>query len=299
LEYYRALARNNAMLTDAIDPLAIDLACSRDAIVFAEQGQADGSINNDPALPLLDGTLQREEIRATLTVIARARIATALKLWGVAEQRGLVPVLPEPCALILDRLSQSARAAIDSTDDDPYWSRRTAILDMVVGEMIPDQRLAAVSPTDLLKFRTKALRMATDERTQLFVDVRDMAGELTNLDLQGFRDRIRERMLAYKGKLTELHTERSALGWRMILDIGKIATTVGAGVAAGGLFHVAFPVSLTAAALGGAAWGIGKVQENLPAIRKMLTQEKAIKGANEFAVFRRLQPLESLGKGRP
>ena len=296
LSYYRALARDNAMLTDALDRMAVALAGGQDADVFTQQGQADGSINDDPMLPLLDGPLQREELRATLTAIARSRIATALKLWGVAEQRGLTPVLPEPSALILDRLAQSARAAIDRSDDDPYWSRRTAILDMVVSEFVPDDRLDSISTTDLLDFRTREMFTAAEERTKLFADVREMAGEKTNLNLQGFQDRIRERMAVYQSKIAELHIQRSALGWRMVLEVGKIATTAGAGIAAaGGLFHVALPVSLSAALLGGTAWGLGKVQENLPTIRKVLADEKNLQGSNEFAVFRKLQRLRTLG----
>jgi hypothetical protein len=262
---------------------------------FCEQGQADGSINDDPALPILEGMLQREELRPALTIIARSRIATALKAWGVAEQRGLVSILSEPTSLVLDRLGHSARAAIDAAEDDPYWTRRTAILDMVVGEFVPHEKLDNISSEDLLRFRTKAMRKAAEDRTQLFADVREMAGEATNLDLEGFKDRIRDRMEEYKSKLVELHAERSALGWRMVLDFGKAGAAGGAGIAAaGGIFHIGLPASLSAALLGAAAWGIGKIQDNLPTFRKILAAEKSVKGANQFAVFRRLQPLEKL-----
>jgi hypothetical protein len=295
LHYYRALARDNAMLTDALDEVAVSLASSPNAEAFCEEGQADGSINADPALPILEGMLQREELRQGLTVIARSRIATALKAWGVAEQRGLVSMLSEPTSLVMDRLGRSARAAIDAAEDDPYWTRRTAILDMVVGEFVPHERLEGISSEDLLRFRTKAMRKASEDRTQLFADVREMAGEATNLDLEGFKDRIRGRMEEYKAKLGELHAERSALGWRMILDVGKAGAVGSAGItAAGGILHIALPVSLSAALFGTAAWGMGKLQENLPTLRKILAAEKSVKGANEFAVFRRLRALEKV-----
>lgn len=126
LAYYRMLARDNGLLEASLDRTAVSLAESEDAAFISEQGQVDGSINDDPALPLLEGPLLNEELRNMLTVIARSRIATALKVWGVAEQRGLIPVLPKPSALVLDRVASSARAAIDSVEADPYWARRTA-----------------------------------------------------------------------------------------------------------------------------------------------------------------------------
>ncbi|MGY4625309.1 hypothetical protein [Bradyrhizobium sp. USDA 4486] len=61
LNYYRGLARNKEMLMDAIDRLAVDITSGDDAQSFVEQGQADGSINNDPALPLFERILQREK----------------------------------------------------------------------------------------------------------------------------------------------------------------------------------------------------------------------------------------------
>ena len=295
LHYYRSLAKSNDMLISAIDSSAIDFASAAESHIFSEVGQADFQLNGDPPLPVLAGLLQREEIRHPLSVIARSRIASALKIWGVAEQRGLIPALPKPSAAILDRVGRDIVSAIDVVEQDPYWSRRTAILDIVLGEYVPDNVLEKISSEDLLRYRTSAMAKAALDRAKLFSDLRGMAAEKTNLDLNGFRDRVRERLKDYEMQISKLRSERAGIKWNTILELGKISSWGLGGVAASGIFHVPLPVSLSAALFTATAWGLGEIQKNLPNIRKILAEEEKIKGANEFAVFRNLRDLKVIG----
>lgn len=289
LFFFRGLARDSNILNAAIDDLAVELAQRPDAEELFKVASADGSINGDE-LPLLQGLLQNEDLRRPLTVITRSRLATALKIWGVAEQERRVPVLPASSASLLDRVAQAARAAIDAVEQDPYWTRRTAILDVVLGEFLPDERLSTLSSSDLLHFRTKAMTRFRRDRTELFAELREMAAEKTNVDLDRFRDKIRSRLDVFIEKLRELRSERADLGWGVFLDVSKgTSSTAAAGLAVTGLFHVALPTSLTAAAFGALAWGLGKSKDYLPALRGYLAADRDLKETNEYAVFRRLE----------
>lgn len=292
LAYYRALARSDEFLLGALDQLAIQLASGQDSQAYAEQGAADGGINDDPALPEFGGSLQNGELRPVLTTIARSRIGMALKTWGVAQQRGIVPVLPAPSARVLDCLTRGIRTAIDATDPDPYWARRTVILDVVMGELFSDDRLSDLSPSDLLQFRTPAMARAAEARSKLFSELREMAGEQTNLSLPLFREKVEERLASYRKAVAELNEQRRRLGWTLTLEIAKTGVGgVAAATAAGGLFHAALPVSLSAGLFAAASWALGKVQDNVSDFRDLMAAERDLKGSDEFAVFRRFNYL--------
>ena len=292
LSVYRSLARSDDFLSAAIDPQSIPLLRGPDSAAFFQPGAADRGINGDPALPDFGGVLMDESLRSGVTLLARSRIAAALKVWGVATETGKVPGLAASSAAILDTLATGVRTAIDGTDPDPYWARRNVILDVVMGELFPDDRIAALSSEDLLGFRTAEMRSAGEARKAMFDDIRAMAGERSNLDLDGFRERVVERLGSYKTAVRGLNEQRRAIGGKLILDLtrGGVGSLAGA-IAGGGLFHLAFPVSLSSALLCGVAWGIGQLKEYAPPITQYLADERHLTGSNEFAVFRRFDHL--------
>jgi hypothetical protein len=79
LWFYRTLAEDNEFLLSAIQDESI-LNANTDYIrsITIANAAADGSINDVPATPLIQGDMVRPELRTELTDIARARLAAVI-----------------------------------------------------------------------------------------------------------------------------------------------------------------------------------------------------------------------------
>ena len=155
---FRSIAREQSVLNAALegDDQLMGLPDEQIEALSVGPAKADGGINDDPALPLLERSLARDHLRESLTLIARGRIAATMKSIGYCAAKDLVPVFSEPS---FDRLAHAfaLRAAnlIDQVaEEDPYWSKRSKALEIAHDEYLNEQTLNGMPIEDVLKLRT-------------------------------------------------------------------------------------------------------------------------------------------------
>ena len=81
---FRSIAREQSVLNAALegDDQLMGLPDEQIEALSVGPAKADGGINDDPALPLLERSLARDHLRESLTLIARGRIAATMKSIG-------------------------------------------------------------------------------------------------------------------------------------------------------------------------------------------------------------------------
>lgn len=289
LRYYRGIAKSEVFLRAALDKSAFELISNQDDDSFASNGAADGGINRASALPLLKGPLVEETARATLTNIARARISTAIKIWGLSEMWRAVPILPPSSSSIFDELALGVRSSIDALDLDPYWTRRSVLLEVMIGAFISDERLNSLSVEQFFKFRNDAMKRSHQERRELLNDIQQMAAENTNLDLFGFREKVSERLEEYRRSLQKLNDQRREIKYHAFAELTEKSAILGAGHIGGTvLANFSSPVSASITLLLAIAWGARKFKEFRPQVVEALEKERDIEACADFSVFKKL-----------
>jgi len=107
---YRSMASDKEFLEDA---LRSDRQFLRDALPRSEQlaleGRGDGGINDIGPLPLLETEGFTDDVRLSLTKIARLRIAAFVKFIGYCEAKDLIPLMENRCyGALAQRLVRNA-----------------------------------------------------------------------------------------------------------------------------------------------------------------------------------------------
>jgi hypothetical protein len=160
LQIYRAIAGDNNFLKAAIEGDDVLLARDDEYIntISISKCHADKGISNVPALPLIEGKLQRPHLRIPLSEIARAWIATVVKMIGYCFVKELIPIYTgDSYHRIINRVTKNATRTIDQVfRDDPLWTYRSLALRVAHEEYLDEEILAKMDIESILRFRTHA-----------------------------------------------------------------------------------------------------------------------------------------------
>lgn len=281
---YRSMASNPDFLADAISHDAASLLkFSRMAPDLAPTGGGDGSINQIPALPLLDLDHCDDESRLKLTTIARSRLAAFIKYGGYCEAKTIVPIFQAPVyGRIAQRLINNAQAAFVEAEEDRFWTKRNRVLELCHEEFIPNKALDGLSVKDVLRLRTKAWGRQAEAREELFGSVFELSQETG--EYEDFSRKALSKIGEYRKASEEITRERKKLAFEIKCDLGKAALSGGTGLA-GLLSQIELPPGSVALALvAGAIWGLDKSKSYVPQLRAIRAKEKDMKRGAGFGL---------------
>ena len=277
---YRSVAREPQVLRAAIsgDEKLFSLSDEEIEALAVSGCLADFKINNDAKLPLLDGSLSREQLREQLTLIARARIASTMKSIGYCASKDLVPVFEGGnfnalVSVFADRATQ----VIDRVgEEDAYWHSRRRALDVAHDEYIDNNVLSRMSIDEVLKLRTSVWGEQSEARDELLKATAELAREaLTN---EYFEKQIQARIREYRALAEEIEKQRSGLSFSIKCDLlkasGAIATSMMASTAASGMLsQMQTAMGAGTLLLAGCLWSLGRIQEWKPASDQLHSAE--------------------------
>jgi hypothetical protein len=137
---------------------------------------ADGGINNDPALPLLEGNLAREDLRTTLSNIARARLGSVIKTIGFCVSKKMIPCFGESSySALANKIALRANDVIDRVAaEDNFWASRAEVLRVAHEEYIDESILNEMSIDDVVKLRTSVWGKQANAREDMRVLISDL-----------------------------------------------------------------------------------------------------------------------------
>jgi hypothetical protein len=281
LHAYRSVAREQEVLKTAIagDDRLMSLSDGELESLGISQSHADGAINSDPPLPVLEASLSREGSREYLTGIARARIASTMKSIGYCASKDLVPlfgggsfeklvgVFAARAAQVIDRVS----------DDDPYWRNRSRVLNLAHDEYINDDVLSEMPVDEVLKLRSVAWGKQAEAREELFEAAAELAHEALNED--DFDKAVGSRIRSYRSAAEEIRRERAALSFNIKCELlkgtGGIAASVMGGTAVSGAFsQMQTAMGAGTLLLAGCLWSLNRITENKPAVDQLRLAEQ-------------------------
>ena len=249
----------------------------------ALEGRGDGKINDIPALPLIENVALKEPESQFFTKIARARIAALIKFAGFCEMKNLVPIFPSNVyGGIVSKLLNNAQAVLSHIEEDPYWLKRSRVLELCHEEFLNDEMLDKLSVAQIIKLRSKTWGKQAEARESLFESIGEIAQEIES-NTQ-FEEEAKSLIENYSKPAQELENERSDLSLRIKCDIGIGVLGGGSGLA-GLLSQLQSPISsigLTLAA--GGIWALEKSKEYIPTLRKIKEQEQSLKRGAGFGL---------------
>ncbi len=277
---YRNIAQERNFLNIAIEDELKNLVSNKEFLFsISEKGQADKSINNIPAMPLLNGDFLDESLREPLTQIARGRIATAIKICGFCESKEIVPFFSDNSyTKIVNLLIQNTKKAIDTVKEDPFWTKRGRVLNIIHDEFIDETNLENMSMKDVLKLRTKVWKRQAEAREKLFESIRQIADE-TN-DESKFEEICKDKVTKYKNISEELERERKVIKTKIICEAGMATLGI-----AGCLSQVQSPLgSMALTLIAGGIWAFQRTQTYAPELIKLKDKEKEFKRGAGFGL---------------
>jgi hypothetical protein len=198
LAIYRTLAKDNEFLITAIQN---DGIVKKDTdylqAITVSNCSADGSINNDPGMPLINGNMLRPELRAELTNIARARLSATIKTIGYCAAKELVPFFSNGFQHSLSRkIVANANRLIDEiATEDEYWINRSLALRVAHEEHLDENVLDQMSIGDIMRLRTKAWGEQAAARDGLMQSVAEISREVGPTN--EFQEKCNEKIRTY------------------------------------------------------------------------------------------------------
>ncbi|WP_419830602.1 hypothetical protein [Methylobacterium sp.] len=286
---YRSVAREDDVLSAALRGDQVILSGSDDAILalVQEQAAADGSINDDPALPGLSSPLGREHLRLAFTSIARARVASVMKSIGYCASKDLVPLFTNHAyAEVASSFASRAQGVLDSVVDvDPYWTRRTQALNCAYAEYIDDDVLDSMTIDQVLKLRTVAWGEHAEARDALLSSISELAKE----EADDFSKIVTEKITEFRKKAGDLTNQRASLSFKINCELfkggGSVATSLMAGSGLKGMLSQAQTgIGAATVLLAGCLWGAGKLQDHKAAVDELRRAETEFKDHVCFGV---------------
>ncbi len=283
LAIYRSLARDNEFLMTAIrnDSILTADANYIEAVELANCS-ADGSINNDPATPLIEGEMGRQELRTAFTNIARARLAAIIKTIGYCAAKELVPFFSNAFQHNISwKIVANSRQVIDElATEDMYWINRSLALRVAHEEFLDEAVLDQMSIGDVLKLRTKAWGEQANARDGLMKSVAEISRELdpTNELEKECKEKIRQ----YRSEAEKLERERSALKLKIKCEIG---IAIGGTVTAGTIAQVQTAVGAATVLLAGCVYALKKIKDYGPVRQSLKAAEEEFKDNAGFGLY--------------
>jgi hypothetical protein len=280
---YRSMASDQQLLQSAIQGTPAGVRGQMVEYDDADHGlgAADRAINNLPALPSLEGSLDDESKRAALTNVARSRVGAIIKYSGYCEARDLIPVAPSPVyGHLLHRILDNARSVL-RTADDPAWYARTRVLQLCHEEFLPDEQLDALSIEQAIRLRTTAWGEQARARERLFQDVFSIAREIG--EDSAFEERAAKRIKEYRAASEALLREREKLGLKIKCEIGAglLGTIGGLGL----LSQVESPFASIGATLAAAGiWFFDRAKTYGPLLLDLRNREQDLMRGAGFGI---------------
>jgi hypothetical protein len=183
---YRHIARDNDVIKLAVggDDELFKLSDNDIRSLEIPECRADGGINNDPALPLLEGNLLRDDLRITLSNIARARLGSVIKSIGFCVSKQMIPFFGgAPYNSLANKIARRANDVIDRVSShDPFWASRAEVLRVAHEEYIDETVLDRMSIDDVLKLRTSAWGDQANAREEMLRSIAQLSKELADRD---------------------------------------------------------------------------------------------------------------------
>jgi hypothetical protein len=279
---YRTMASDQGFLRDAIGNdihLLLRLKSSFDSLAI--DGKGDWSINNTPALPLLQLDGLSEDVRLPITRIARSRIASFIKFIGYCEAKELIPILNSGCyGALAGRLIRNAIRVLGE-EEDAAWLRRNSVLRLCHEEFMLDARLEDVSVKEVVKLRTRAWGAQSKAREKLFDSALQIAQDAAVE--QDFEAAVRPLISDYRALSEDLVRERRGFDFSIKCDLAKVALASasalgGSEVASKLLTQLGTPVSSVALLLAaGGIWVFDKAKEYQPTLSQMKAKEMELR----------------------
>lgn len=296
---YRSVARDNEVLSAAIKgDQTLSLGSDDDILALVtDHASADGSINDDPALPVLSSPLGREHLRAAFTSIARGRVASVMKSIGYCTSKDLVPLFTNHAyAQIASSFASRASQVLDAVADvDPYWARRTQVLKCAYAEYIDDNVLESMTLDQVIALRTVAWGEQAEARDALLSAISELAEE----ESSDFTNAVTEQIREFRKKAGELANQRASLSFKINCDLlkggGGVATSVMAGSGFKGMLsQVQTGIGAATVLLAGCLWGVEKLQDHKAAVDNLRRAEAEFRdhvcfGVHDF--YRRIGAL--------
>ncbi len=243
---------------------------------------ADGSINNDPATPLIEGEMGRQELRTAFTNIARARLAAIIKTIGYCAAKELVPFFSNAFQHNISwKIVANSRQVIDElATEDMYWINRSLALRVAHEEFLDEAVLDQMSIGDVLKLRTKAWGEQANARDGLMKSVAEISRELdpTNELEKECKEKIRQ----YRSEAEKLERERSALKLKIKCEIG---IAIGGTVTAGTIAQVQTAVGAATVLLAGCVYALKKIKDYGPVRQSLKAAEEEFKDNAGFGLY--------------
>lgn len=157
---YRNVASDKENLETAIrgDAWLMSLTDEEVNSLAAPSALADNRLNDGPELPQLESPLSRENLRSSLTAIARARLGSAIKSVGYCASKDIVPIFTSSSfeALVATYASRATEVIDYVGEEDPYWLNRRRALKVAHEEYLDDNVLAEMPVSEILSLRSKA-----------------------------------------------------------------------------------------------------------------------------------------------
>lgn len=279
---YRNMASDQTYLRKALDRDGTDvLRDVRATPDLAMNGRADGAINEVPALPLIDGVDEPEQLQ--LTQVARARIGAFIKYAGYCEAKEVVPLFNSRVYGSLGpKLLDRAGEALSANSDDPFWQRRTRVLQLCHEEYLIDDRLDAMSIEDVLRLRTAAWGNQAEARERLFEAILELAQD--HGQEVSFEHAARQRISEYRRAAEVVTLERRNLEFQIKCEIAKVALGTGP-VVAGLMSQIEPPLrSIGLTLLAGGVWALDKARSYVPQFRAIRAREEELKRGGALAI---------------
>lgn len=292
------------------DGVALKLAIEGDAQLFAENEDAiraievagcaaDGSIYDDPALPLLDGMFSRENLRGAYSNIGRARVAAVIKSIGFCASKNLVPFFGDARQGAIARLiAVRANDVIDKVAEiDPSWANRTEVLKVAHEEYIDDEVLKGMSIDDVLRLRTRVWGQQAEARDGLLRSASQIAREVAGTE--AFSDAVRKRIVEYRNIANEVTKERSRLKFKVKCDVVATLAGVASGqtVSLGLLSQLQSAIGAATTLLAGCIYAATKAKEYGPVIENLKQAEMEFQDNAAFGLHNFYERIESASSG--
>jgi len=246
-------------------------------------GIGDEQINKSPPLPFIEDEGVDTNKLHLLTKIARARIGATVKYSGFCEKRNLIPIFPSTTYEgIISSVLINAQTILSLIEDDPYWIKRSKVLDVCHNEFMEDKLLDDLSVSQVIQLRTKAWGEQASAREDLFKSVYIIAQEASSTSkyLKEVQSKVRE----YASLSKKIEEERACLKHKIKCDVG-IAMLGGGATLLGLMSQFQSPLASIGNTLAiGGVWSLEKIKDYYPTLQELKKSEEQLSRGAGFGL---------------
>ncbi|MBY3224715.1 hypothetical protein [Rhizobium laguerreae] len=287
---YRNIARDNSALMAAISSDQILTSHSKEQLLAlgARTGLADGGINDDPELPLIQRAFASEELRPASSSIARARLASVMKSVGYCTAKQLVPSFDNPAySQVAHHMVGRATKVVDRMSEfDRHWTMRSQVLKIAHDEYIDDSVLQNLSIDDVVALRTRAWGRQAEHRDAMLQSISSLAKEAEAVG--DFEREVRDSIMAYRATFDDIARERSALKFQVSCELlqagGAGMTAALAGSIPGALTQMQTAIGAASVLVAGCLYTIEKIKDYKPISDQLVSAEAEFRDSSRFGM---------------